>query len=109
MIVDNLFPGEYTFAAWDKEALAEEELVMPGRRIQVYPNPALGSVRVYWSGLSDGYVCVIGADGRELKRLEYTQAEGVEIVIEGLPKGCYAVARYGKDGERLATEKLIIK
>ena len=109
LIVDNLLPGEYTFAAWDKEALAEEELVMPERRIQVYPNPALGSVRVHWSGLSDGYVCVIGADGRELKRLEYTQAEGVEIVIEGLPKGCYAVARYGKDGERLATEKLIIK
>jgi len=109
LIVDNLLPGEYTFAAWDKEALAEEELVMPERRMQVYPNPAQGSVCVHWNGLSDGYVCVIGADGRELKRMEYTQVEGVEIVTEGLPKGCYAVVRYGKGGERLATEKLIIK
>ena len=109
LIVDDLLPGEYTFAAWDKEALAEEELVMPEHRMQVYPNPAQGSVRVHWCGLSDGYVCVIGADGRELKRMAYIQVEGVEIVTEGLPKGCYAVVRYGKDGERLATEKLIIK
>ena len=28
LIVDNLLPGEYTFAVWDKDALGEEEYFM---------------------------------------------------------------------------------
>ena len=109
LIVDDLLPGEYTFAVWDKDALGEAEYVVSEQHMQVFPNPAQGSVSVQWEGFSDGYVSIIGADGRELKRMGYVHAEGVVIATEGLPKGCYMVVRYGKDGERLAIEKLIIK
>ena len=108
-IVDNLPSGEYTIAVWDKEALAEEEYYAPNRRMQVFPNPAEGQVRLSWDEIADGEIRIIGIDGKELKRIVYSQAEGVEIAIEGLPQGCYTIMRLGKGGKVLATEKLIIK
>jgi hypothetical protein len=107
--VDNLPSGEYTIAVWDKEALAEEEYYAPNRRMQVFPNPAEGQVRLSWDEIADGEIRIIGIDGKELKRIVYSQAEGVEIAIEGLPQGCYTIMRLGKGGKVLATEKLIIK
>ena len=108
-IVDNLPSGEYTIAVWDKETLAEEEYYAPNRRMQVFPNPAEGQVRLSWDEIADGEIRIIGIDGKELKRIVYSQTEGVEIAIEGLPQGCYTIMRLGKGGEVFATEKLIIK
>ena len=109
LIVDNLLSGEYTFAAWDKEALSEEENYVPEYRMQVFPNPAEGRVRVSWNEASDGQIRILGADGKELRKIDYSQVDGIEIATEGLPKGCCTVVRLGKDGKVLSTEKLIIK
>ena len=108
-MVDNFPSGEYTIAAWDKEALGEEEYFVPERRMQVYPNPAEGRVNVSWGEATDGQIRIISADGKELRRIEYTRANGIEISTEGLSQGCYTVLRFGKDGGLLNTEKLIIK
>ena len=108
-LVDNFPSGEYTIAVWDKEALGEEEYFMPERRMQVYPNPAEGRVNVSWGEATDGQIQIISTDGKELRRIEFTQANGIEIATEGLPQGCYTVLRLGKDGNLLNTEKLIIK
>ena len=108
-LVDNFPSGEYTIAVWDKEALGEEEYFMPERRMQVYPNPAEGRVNVSWGEATDGQIRIISTDGKELRRIEFTQASGIEIATEGLPQGCYTVLRLGKDGNLLNTEKLIIK
>lgn len=108
-LVDNFPSGEYTIAVWDKEALGEEEYFMPERRMQVYPNPAEGRVNVSWGEAIDGQIRIISTDGKELRRIEFTQASGIEIATEGLPQGCYTVLRLGKDGNLLNTEKLIIK
>ena len=108
-LVDNFPSGEYTIAVWDKEALGEEEYFMPERRMQVYPNPAEGRVNVSWGEATDGQIRIISTDGKELRRIEFTQANGIEIATEGLPHGCYTVLRLGKDGNLLNTEKLIIK
>jgi aminopeptidase N len=108
-LVDNFPSGEYTIAAWDKEALGEEEYFMPESRMQVYPNPAEGRINVSWGEATDGQIRIISTDGKELRRIEFTQASGIEIATEGLPQGCYTVLRLGKDGNLLNTEKLIIK
>ena len=108
-LVDNFPSGEYTIAAWDKEALGEEEYFMPESWMQVYPNPAEGRVNVSWGEATDGQIRIISTDGKELRRIEFTQASGIEIATEGLPQGCYTVLRLGKDGNLLNTEKLIIK
>ena len=108
-IVDNLPSGEYALAVWDKEALATEEYAVTVKGMQVYPNPAKGSVTLRWEGVTDGQVRIIGLDGKELRRIDYVQADGISISTEGLPKGCYTLLRTGKDGAIVDVEKLIIK
>ena len=108
-IVDNLPSGEYTIAAWDKEALGTEEQHQAGMMLQMYPNPSADMIRLSWDEPSDGMIRIIGMDGRELRRAIFRKAEGVSLSTAGLPKGYCTVMRLGKDGTVLATEKLIIK
>ena len=108
-IVDNLPSGEYTIAAWDKEALGTEEQHEAGMMLQMYPNPSADMIRLSWDEPSDGMIRIIGMDGRELRRAIFRKAEGVSLSTAGLPKGYCTVMRLGKDGTVLATEKLIIK
>ena len=108
-IVDELLSGEYTIAVWDKEALSEEEYFTPENRMQVFPNPSDSHVRVIWNEARDGEIHILSIDGKELKTIAFSQADGIDFSTEGLPQGCCTVVLIGKDGAVLSTEKLIIK
>jgi aminopeptidase N len=109
LIVDNLLPGEYTFAAWDKGALGEEEHFVPQQRMQVYPNPAEGRINVSWGDATDGQIRIVSPDGKELESISFNDADHVCLLTDGLPKGYCTVLRLDKDGKVLNVEKLIIK
>ena len=108
-VFDNLQSGEYAIAVWDKAALGTEEHHASESRMQVFPNPTESQVSVSWNGVTDGQIRIIGADGKELKRIGFIHADSVNISTSDLPKGCCTVLRLGKDGSVLSTEKLIIK
>ena len=109
LIVDNLLPGEYTFAAWDKEALGEEEHYVPEKRMHVYPNPAEGRINVSWEEATDGQIRIVSPEGKELESVNFNQVDHICLFTDGLPKGCCTVLRFDKDGKLLNVEKLIIK
>ena len=108
-IVDDVQPGEYTIAVWDKEALGEEEYVVPERRMQVFPNPAEGRVHLSWGELTDGQIRILSPEGKELRSVAFNHAEGIDLYTDGLPKGCCTVVRQDKEGRMINIEKLIIK
>ena len=108
-IVDDVQPGEYTIAVWDKEALGEEEYVVPERRMQVFPNPAEGRVHLSWGELTDGQIRILSPEGKELRSVAFNHAEGIDLYTDGLPKGCCTVIRQDKEGRMINIEKLIIK
>ena len=108
-IVDDVQPGEYTIAVWDKEALGEEEYVVPERRMQVFPNPANGRVHLSWGELTDGQIRILSPEGKELRSVAFNHAEGIDLYTDGLPKGCCTVIRQDKEGRMINIEKLIIK
>ena len=62
-----------------------------------------------WGETADGQVRIVATDGKELRRIDFIQANSIEISTEGLPRGCCTVLRLGKDGTLLNTEKIIIK
>ena len=109
LIVDNLLPGEYTFAAWDKEALGQEEHFVVEQRMQVYPNPADGRVNVSWGEVSDGQIRIVSPEGKELRSISFSRADHISVFTDGLPKGCCTLLRLNKEGVVMDTEKLIIK
>ena len=109
LIVDNLLPGEYTFAAWDKEALGEEEQFAPEQRMQVYPNPAESRFNVNWGEVSDGQIRILNAEGKELKNISFSHTDHISLLTDGLPKGCCTVLHLNKEGKVLDVERIIIK
>ena len=109
LIVENFPTGEYAIAVWDKEALGVEEELERQKTMQLYPNPTEGHVNVKWNDVTDGQIRIMSPEGKELRRIGFTQAENVDIATSDLPKGWYTVTRIGKDGRVVETEKLIIK
>ena len=108
-IVDDFQSGEYTLAAWDKEALGEEEHFAPENRMQVFPNPTEGRVNLNWGEATDGQIRIISPDGKELKCIAFSHTEGINFDTDGLPKGCCTLKRLNKEGQVMDIEKLIIK
>ena len=109
LVVENFPSGEYAIAVWDKEALGMEEYANPVKRVQLYPNPAEDQVRMTWDGAFEGQICIVGVEGKELKRMSFSQTESVDFSTADLPKGCYTVMCLDKEGKVLLTEKLIVK
>ena len=109
LVVENFPAGEYAIAVWDKEALSLQEGLEQQKTMQLYPNPTEGLVNVKWDGVSDGQIRILSPEGKELRRIGFTQAEHVDIATDGLPKGWCTMARLDKNGKIVETEKLIIK
>ena len=109
LIVENFPAGEYAIAAWDKEALSLEESLERQKAMQLYPNPAEGHVNVRWNEVADGEIRILSPEGKELRRVGFRQAQGIDIVTDGLPQGWCTLVRVGNDGQVIETEKLIIK
>ena len=109
LVVEDFPAGEYAIAVWDKEALSLEEDLDQQKTMQLYPNPTEGLVNVKWDGASDGQIRILSPEGKDLRRIGFTQAEYVDIATDGLPKGWYTLARLDKNGKIIETEKLIIK
>ena len=109
LVVENFPAGEYAIAVWDKEALSLEEDLDQQKTMQLYPNPAEGHVNVKWNGVADGEIRILSSEGKELRRVGFRQAQGVDIATDGLPQGWCTLVRVANDGQVIETEKLIIK
>ena len=109
LVVENFPAGEYAIAVWDKEALSLEESIERQKTMQLYPNPAVGHVNVKWNDVADGEIRILSPEGKELRRVGFRQAQGVDIATDGLPQGWCTLVRVANDGQVIETEKLIIK
>ncbi len=108
-ILDDLMPGEYTIAAWDKEILGSEEFSLSEKAMQLFPNPAENQVEIRWETVTDGQIQVHDLNGKIVKTQDFSRCEALVMPLEGLSKGCYFVKRVGRDGTVLEVKKLIIK
>ena len=109
LVVDDVMPGEYAIAVWDKEALGTEEYAEPEKQMQLFPNPSKDRVRMTWSGICDGVIRVLSLDGKEVRNATFIQTDNLELSTEGLAKGCYTVVRLNQDGRVMETKKLMVK
>ena len=108
-ILEDLMPGEYTIAAWNKEAMGFEEFSFAEKAMQLFPNPTEKQVQVTWNGIADGQLCLRDMNGKALKQIGFSQAESLSLSLEGLAKGCYIVERMDKNGLIVEQGKLIVK
>ena len=108
-ILDDVQPGEYTLAVWDKEALGMEEFAVSDDSMLVFPNPAQKEVNVSWNTLSDGQIILSDLNGKVLKTWGFNQADRMVLSVEGLAQGTYLLTRQALDGSLIETKTIIIK
>ena len=108
-ILDDVQPGEYTLAVWDKEALGMEEFAVSEDSMLVFPNPAQKEVNVSWNTLSDGQIILSDLNGKVLKTWGFNQADRMVLSVEGLAQGTYLLTRQALDGSLIETKTIIIK
>ncbi len=108
-ILDDVQPGEYTLAVWDKEALGMDEFAVSDDSMLVFPNPAQKEVNVSWNTLSDGQIILSDLNGKVLKTEGFTQADRMVLSVEGLAQGTYLLTRQTLDGSLIETKTIIIK
>ena len=108
-ILDDVQPGEYTLAVWDKEALGMEEFAVSDDSMLVFPNPAQKEVNVSWNTLSDGQIILSDLNGKVLKTEGFTHADRMVLSVEGLAQGTYLLTRQTLDGSLIETKTIIIK
>ena len=108
-ILDDVQPGEYTLAVWDKEALGMEEFAVSDDSMLVFPNPTQKEVNVSWNTLSDGQIILSDLNGKVLKTWGFNQADRMVLSVEGLAQGTYLLTRQTLDGSLIETNTIIIK
>ena len=108
-ILDDVQPGEYTLAVWDKEALGMEEFAVSDDSMLVFPNPTQKEVNVSWNTLSDGQIILSDLNGKVLKTWGFNQADRMVLSVEGLAQGTYLLTRQTLDGSLIETKTIIIK
>ena len=108
-ILDDVQPGEYTLAVWDREALGMEEFAVSDDSMLVFPNPAQKEVNVSWNTLSDGQIILSDLNGKVLKTECFTQTDRMVLSVEGLAQGTYLLTRQALDGSIIETKTIIIK
>jgi hypothetical protein len=71
------------------------------QKIKIYPNPATSMV--YIGSPVPVRAVISGMEGRILS----DKADATELDLSNMPSGVYIVTIYGKDGERLLTQKMV--
>lgn len=87
---------------------AEDLQAENGATLLLYPNPSSGDFRVEWQHAQAADVRVHDALGRVVWRADARGLHSLSVQGRDLPAvGCYFLALYGEDGERLAGAKLL--
>lgn len=107
--VDELLPGDYTLAAWDKSFLSQEEIQTKYMRTEIYPNPASKQVNLNWKDKTDGMIAVKDINSKTVKLIPFRDSNFLILSVEDFVPGLYYINRCSLTGEVLSTNKLIVK
>lgn len=109
LYVDNIAPGDYTLAVWNKNILTTSENDILKNSLKAYPNPAQGQVRLQWDTCDSGCVKIYASDARLLKTASYQNVDNMVISIHDLSAGIYYVERSDLKGKVLDLTKIVVK
>jgi len=107
VIVDNLIPGEYTLAVWDKQIVGNEEDKQSFNDIRIYPNPTKGQINFEFPRKGNYHVKVFDESGRELDSMRIRSTHGSWRCKQKVSPGLVMVTII-ENGDTLVTKKIMI-
>lgn len=109
--VDDLQPGQYTLAVWDKQivGLSENPHPSPFGPLQIFPNPATETVAIQWAEPSTGKILITDQQGQLKQSLDFADTNRLALDIANYARGLYLVEQQNLKGNTMSVSKLIVR
>lgn len=111
LYVDNIQPGQYTLAVWDKTFVGlNEQNQLSAIGMRLYPNPAFDQVRIELDEQIDNAIVVIcDIWGRQLHQQNIAGRNSLSIDTINYASGIYFIEIKDVRGVSLAKSKLVVR
>ncbi len=106
IFIEDLKPGEYTFAVWDTQvSLPETETKSSTNILRTYPNPATSAVNLQWDKQRSGVLQIYNSNGKLVLENQIRNGQSLFIETGHWTKGFYLVEfKDGRSGELFSTK-----
>lgn len=106
IIVDNILPGEYTLAVWDKQIVGTKENKLNDNGIRIYPNPAREQINFEFSKQGNYHLKFYDETGKILDSINISSNSGSWDCSN---KGAGIIMiQILENGNTLVTEKVVL-
>lgn len=110
IFIDDLKPGEYTFAVWDTQvSLPESQSTKHPVFMRAYPNPAAEAIKLSWDNNLSGVLQVYNSQGSAVMEQNLQQAQSILIDTSRWAKGVYMAELKDRLTGRLLSTKFILQ
>jgi aminopeptidase N len=108
--VPHVQEGEYTLAVWEETFVGTSaELSDPENQIIVFPNPANGEVFIECGPFTPEFIKIFNAAGQVVDSIAgNVNRQSYQWNAAGFPAGVYVFNFFDKNGEVIATRKVLI-
>lgn len=108
--VNDLKPGQYTLAVYDKNIVGlNENQRSINNTVKAEPNPATETVKLSWDKPLSGIISVYDGSGRLAVRHSVTEKDSVRFSLDGWAKGLYFVELRDHDAYLTGYSRFIVQ
>jgi len=108
IIVDNLQPGEYTLAVWDKQVVDVPKNSLKDDKFSIFPNPNKGKLNFRFSQKGNYSVLIFDESGKQIDSLKIKSKRGFwNWKNKNVSSGVVLVS-VTKDGNLLTTKRILL-
>ena len=106
--VDNLQPGEYTLAVWDKTTVGINNINESTDQVSIFPNPTTGVINFFFSESDNFKICIYDESGILLDELLINDSKsGYDLSKLNIKPGVVIIT-VSHDGEIIANSKIVM-
>ncbi len=108
--VDELLPGQYTLAVWDKQivGLSENPTSHPESEIKAFPNPTQGKLTFRWEQKFSGSLIFTDQNGKTTTIIPFENTNQIEVDSNRWEKGLYLIEQKNPEGRAVAFTKIVV-
>ncbi len=106
IVVDNILPGEYTLAVWDKQIVGDNEMHNDTEKIKIYPNPSHGTINFEFPRNGNYSIRLYDEKGNKLDDFYIDSNRGswnINNNISGI-----VMVEVIENGDTLSTQKIVM-
>ena len=106
IFVDDLQPGEYTLAAWDKNIVGEQK-TMSSAKVKIYPNPSKGKLQFEFAEKGNYKLSFYQTNGTLIDSINVNGKRKTWRLPKNFDASEIVLVRVFEGGELIATEKVV--